>query len=212
MTIAALKAPAPDAGAYEYEDAAWLRIATSLSVADLRAFLDDLERLYRINPLLEISTFEAVGEGQFRIEARNLSNATDLDVMLDVRAEGAGVDVHYDQGLKTMTLFRVEAAPEGSHLVVTEVYGSGSAAERRARVSEVDLSLNAWGRALSSYLGMWARWRWFRPWRWYMRRVWQPMKPSARRIVWMIWVISAFELIIIGALLGILGVWRLATL
>ena len=77
--------------------------------------------------------------------------------------------------------------------------------ERRARAGEIDLSLNAWGRALHSYFGAWARWRWLGPWRWYMRRVWQPMKPSARRIVWMIWVISAFELFAIVVLLGNLG-------
>lgn len=44
-----------------HEDAAYLRIAMSLPANDLRAFLDDVERLYRINPLLEISAFEPAG-------------------------------------------------------------------------------------------------------------------------------------------------------
>ena len=65
------------------------------------------------------------------------------------------------------------------------------------------MSLNAWGRALHDYLAAWARWRRLAPWRWYMGRVWQPMTPSARRIVWMIWVISAFEVVALAALLAV---------
>jgi hypothetical protein len=92
----------------------------------------------------------------------------------------------------------------GSLLVVTDVYEGGTAAERRARGGEVDLSLNAWGRALHDYLRLWSRWSWLGPWRWYMRRAWQPMTPSARRIVWMIWVVSAFE---VAALAALLAIW-----
>ena len=189
----------PDA---THDDAAWVRVETSLPVADLRIFIDDVERLYRINPLLEITAFEAAGENCYRLIARNHSNDTALDVALAVRATESAIDVAYDSGLKAATHFRVEAAPRGSYLFVTDVYGGGSPDDRRARAGEVDLSLNAWGRALYSYLRAWARWRWFAPWRWYMRRVWQPMKPSARRIVWMIWVISAFEMFAIVVLLG----------
>lgn len=196
---AAEQAPSP-AGAHE--DAAWVRIETLMPAADLRIFIDDVERLYRINPLLEIAAFEPAGENRYRLIARNHSNDAALDVALAVRATESAIDVAYDSGLKAATHFRVEAAPRGSYLFVTDVYGGVSPDDRRARAGEVDLSLNAWGRALYSYLHAWARWRWFAPWRWYMRRVWQPMKPSARRIVWMIWVISAFEMFAIVVLLG----------
>jgi hypothetical protein len=30
-------------------------------------------------------------------------------------------------------------------------------------------------------------------WRWYIRRLWIPMKPSARRIVWLLAIISLVE-------------------
>ncbi len=30
-------------------------------------------------------------------------------------------------------------------------------------------------------------------WRWYIRRVWVPMKPSARRIVWLLYLITVVE-------------------
>ena len=204
MTAAA-RQPGPHHTA-QHEDAAWVRIATPLAAADLRLFLDDIERLYRINPLLELSAFEATGGGAYRLAARNLSNGRDIEVALAVTPRETGIDVRYSGGLKTATSFSVEPAvgEGGSHLVVTDVYESGTEAERRARAGEVDLSLNAWGRALHDYLRAWTRWSWLAPWRWYMRRVWQPMTPSARRIVWMIWVVSAFEVV---ALAGLLAVW-----
>jgi hypothetical protein len=98
----------------------------------------------------------------------------------------------------------VKPAEGRAHLLVTDVYGGASEAERRARAHEVDLSLNAWGRALHDYLRAWARWKWLPPWRWYMRRLWQPMTPSARRIVWMIWVVSAFE---VAGLVVLVAIW-----
>lgn len=183
-----------------------MEISTALSVADLRSFLDDIERLYRINPLLEISDFEATGRGNYRLAARNLSNGRDIEVALAVTPRESGIDVRYSHGLKTATSFSVKpaAGEGGSHLVVTDVYEGSTEAERRARAGEVDLSLNAWGRALHDYLRAWTRWSWLAPWRWYMRRAWQPMTPSARRIVWMIWVVSAFE---VAALAGLLAIW-----
>ena len=203
MTAAAQQ-PGPHHTA-QHEDAAWVRIATPLAAADLRLFLDDIERLYRVNPLLELSAFEATGGGTYRLAAHNLSNGRDIEVALAVTPRETGIDVRYSGGLKTATSFSVESAAGegGSHLVVTDVYEGGTEAERRARAGEVDLSLNAWGRALHDYLRAWTRWSWLAPWRWYMRRVWQPMTPSARRIVWMIWVVSAFEVAALAALLAI---------
>jgi hypothetical protein len=189
-----------------YEDAAWVEIPTALSVVDLLSFLDDIERLYRINPLLEIRTFEVTGGGTYRLAARNLSNGRDIETALAVTRRETGIDVRYSHGLKTATSFRAKpaAGEGGSHLIVTDVYEGGTEAERRARAGEVDLSLNAWGRALHDYLRAWTRWSWLAPWRWYMRRTWQPMTPSARRIVWMIWVVSAFE---VAALAALLAIW-----
>jgi hypothetical protein len=201
-------------GAYPaepHEDAAWVRISTTLSPADLRAFLDDVERLYRINPLLEFVTFETAGENRYRLAAHNHSNGQSIDSVLAVTAKESSLEIAYSQGLKTATYLRVEPKPGGSDLIVTDIYGGGSPEERRARRAEVDLSLKAWGRALYDYLRAWARWRWLAPWRWYMRRAWQPMKPSARRIVWMIWVISAIEVVALVALVAIWGVIRQAS-
>ncbi|KAB2919225.1 MAG: hypothetical protein F9K29_06315 [Hyphomicrobiaceae bacterium] len=194
-----------------HEDAAWVRIATPLSPEQLRAFLSDVERLYHINPLLEISAFERAGRDRHRLIAHNHSNGQAINVVLAVAERGPTLEIAYSQGLKVATHFRAEPKPHGADLVVTDIYGGGSPEERHARSSEVDLSLNAWGRALHDYLKAWARWSWLPPWRWYMQRVWQPMKPSARRIVWMIWIISAFEVVALAALLAIWAALRQAS-
>lgn len=199
------------APAREHEDAAWLRIETPLPTADLRTFLDDVERLYRINPLLEILTFEPAGPSRYRLVAHNLSNDSNVDVVLAATPAESGLDVVYDRGLKVASRFRVEARPGGSLLYIVDVYGGGTDDQRRSRKAEVDLSLNAWGRGLYAYLGQWARWRRLAPWRWYMRRVWQPLTPSARRIVWMIWVISAVEAVAAGLVLAVWLVVRSGT-
>jgi hypothetical protein len=67
------------------------------------------------------------------------------------------------------------------------------AAEREARTDEVDQSLVQWGHDLHRYLARWNRWSRYAPWRWYMTRVWQPMTPMARRVVFLLIVITAME-------------------
>lgn len=189
-------------------DAAWVSIETSLAATDLLAFLADVERLFRINPLLEFAAFGRLGSDRYRLKARNLSNDQDFDLAFVVHGEPDGLRIDYSGGLKSQTLIRVEAAPNGSRLIVSDHYEAVPEEERHQRLAEVDLSLNAWGRALHDYLRQWTRWRWLAPWRWYMTRVWQPMRPSARRIVYMIWIISLFELatlVVIGGLLMATG-------
>lgn len=185
-------------------DSAWVSIETRLDPAELRAFVDDVERLFRINPLMEVAEFELLEPDRYRMRARNLSNARDVDVELEVARQRSGIKVNYSGGLKTATWFEVEEGTKPARLRVSDHYDGTPESERRRRLDEVDLSLNAWGRALHDHLRHWAKWRWLAPWRWYMARVWQPMRPSARRIVYMIWIISLFEvaaLVVIGGLL-----------
>ena len=86
-----------------HEDAAYPRIATSLPANDLRAFLDDLERLYRINPLLEISAFEPAGQ------ARLSSRRTQLFERQQYRYPA------WRHGQGNGTRDRLQPRPEGRH-------------------------------------------------------------------------------------------------
>jgi hypothetical protein len=175
-------------------DAAWVSVRTTFAPDALRAFLlADVERLFRINPFLEFDEWRPLGNGQVAVRLRNLSNGKALATTIEIVPWPDGLTVRYTDGLKAETAFRVEAADGGAQLVVTENYGRLPPDERQRRLDEVDRSLVPWGNALWRYLRAWRRWSWCGPWRWYMARVWQRMTPSARRIVFLLWVVSAIE-------------------
>ena len=180
-------------------DRAWVRIATGLSPAALLAFCQDAERLLRINSMYEFEEWRAEDEGCFFMQVRNLSNGHNFAT--HIRAEPCSDGLRI---LKTATEFRVEpagpddkpAASGGGTLVVTDDYSGTPEADRRTRAGEIDKSLVWWGHDLHRYLRHWARWSGFGPWRWYMHRVWLPMKPKARRITFVLIVITVFELLV----------------
>ncbi len=181
-------------------DAAWITVETGLEVEELCRFCQDVERLLRINPAYVFLNWEDLGGGVFYWAARNESNAREIDTRLSVERLPDGIAVTYASGLKTQTTFR--AMPDlgedgggggGARLVVTDDYGGTHEAERERRMDEVDKSLMQWGHALHRYLRQWKRWSGMAAWRWYMRRVWQPMRPMARRIVFMLIIVTALE-------------------
>jgi hypothetical protein len=187
-------------------DQAWVRVATGLSPAILIAFCQDAERLLRINSMYEFEEWRPESEGRFFMRVHNLSNDRRIATSISVEPRSDGVRIAYAAGLKTATEFRIEpaavdgapnetAASQGAVLVVTDDYSGVPEAERQARIDEIDKSLVWWGHDLHRYLRQWARWSRFGPWRWYMRRLWQPMKPKGRRIAFMLIAIAVFELV-----------------
>ncbi|GBE42378.1 MAG TPA: hypothetical protein ENH05_00440 [Rhizobiales bacterium] len=179
------------------EDAAWVTIETPYNAAELRSFLADVERLYRINSQLVFEEWRQTGENQYSLKAKNLSNDRLIETGLEVEPADDGITVRYSHGLRKATAFRVEAQPGGTaKLVVTDDYSGSSLSEREARIDEVDKSLVQWGENLYRYLGRWKRWSWVPGWKFYMRRVWQPMKPSARRIAFMLIVVTVAEFVV----------------
>ena len=186
----------------DQRDAAWVTVETGLGVEELCRFCQDVERLLQINPAYVFRRWEKVGDGVFRWGGRNQSNAREIDTRLSVEPLPDGIAVTYTSGLKTRTTFRSVPDPAedgdgggGARLVVTDDYGGTSEAERQRRMDEVDKSLVQWGHALHRYLRQWKRWSGVAPWRWYMRRVWQPMRPMARRIVFLLIMVTALEFI-----------------
>jgi len=107
--------------------------------------------------------------------------------------------VRYDRGVKRSTRFEIGAAAGGSRLRITDDY-SGAA---ETDTAEVDRSLHAWGVALREYLLREQRWGWCAPWRWYMRRVWVPMKPAARRITFIILLVTLAEIVLFALVMAI---------
>ncbi len=191
------------AGTDAGRDAAWVTIETLLTADALLAFCQaDVERLFRINSLLRFDEWRRVAEYEYHVRLRNLANDKELDSGLHVEPLADGLRVTYDNGLKTATTFRVEGKG-GARLIVTDDYSGMPAAERKARTDEVDRSLVQWGHDLHRYLARWNRWSRHGLWRWYMARVWQPMTPLARRVVFLLLVITAMEFAVFLMVLAI---------
>ncbi|HEX9686649.1 MAG TPA: hypothetical protein VGA25_12460 [Burkholderiales bacterium] len=181
-------------------DAAWVIIEVPLDPAALAAFCRDVERLYRINPYLEFRRWRETAPGAFTVSMRNLSNQRDFELQLTLeRASERDFSVRYDRGVKRSTRFEIDAADGGSRLRITDDYRGAAETD----TAEVDRSLHAWGVALKEYLLRDRRWGWCAPWRWYMRRVWVPMKPSARRITFIILLVTLAEIVLIALVMAI---------
>jgi len=183
----------PPAG-IDVRDAAWVRVPTRLSPEALARELADAEVLLRLNPYYYFRTCRRSAPDSYHAEFENQSNQQQLVVDIDVaRGPGPGLTLNYRQGLKRRTLFTIEPGALGSTLVVTDDYSGTSEEERKQREAEVDKSLLAWGEALRVYFLRLQRYSRIPGWRGYIRRLWIPMKPSARRIVWLLYLITLVE-------------------
>ena len=182
------------------DDAAWAAINTPLSVDELKVFCQDIERLFRINPMLEFNAWEQLAENSYRMAVKNISQEQpfEIDVKMEIEHRNDEVVVHYKGGLKKQTVFRIEPSEFGSKLTLIDEYGS-----EVDNLNEVDKSLVNWADYLQRYLILWNKWSGHGWWRWYMKRVWQPMKPSGRRITYMFWWITLVEVALIALGAGI---------
>jgi hypothetical protein len=182
-------------------DSAWVSIETELGVEELSLFCQDVERLLRINPAYVFRRWDTVGDDAFDWVALNESNAGEIDTRLFVEHLPDGIVVTYATGLKTRTTFCVapgagDTAGGGAKLVITDDYSGTPEADREKRMHEVDKSLTQWGHGLHRYFRQWKRWSGVAPWRWYMRRVWQPMRPLGRRVAFLLIAITALEFVV----------------
>lgn len=186
-------------------DAAWVVLETPLQAPELEAFCQHLETLYRINPFLEFDAWQQRTPHQFHAEFRNHSNGQ--RVVLDgrvMRESERAWRIDFAAGLKRSTRFEVEARPDGSRLTIIDEYRSAEAGGSAAD-SEVDRSLHAWGVALKAYLERDRRWGWLPLYGAFMRKLWLPMKPAARRITFLVLVIGVADIALVA--LGLAIYW-----
>ncbi|MDH5446167.1 MAG: hypothetical protein OEY52_11475 [Gammaproteobacteria bacterium] len=184
-------------------NSAWAEFRTPFTMQELKRFCDeDVERLFRINPYLEFKKWEKTGENQYHVIGKNISHGTDnhfeFEDVLTVKEVDDGVLVSYQDSLKKSTLFKLEPLENVSKMSIIDEYVDVGEEEIKARENEVDRSLTIWGEYLLRYMMTWKKWSWISPWRWYMRRVWQPMKPMSRRISYMLIWITIFEIALIA--------------
>ena len=186
------------------DDAAWAAINTPLSTEDLMTFCQDIERLFRINPMLEFKAWETLSDNRYRMAVKNISHKEkpfELDVKMNVEKKEDEITIHYENGIKKKTIIKIEPSEYGSRLTITDNYTGLSEDERQSHLHEVDKSLVNWANYLQRFLITWKKWSKFALWRWYMRRIWQPMKPTGRRVTYMLlWItLAEVALITLGA-------------
>lgn len=186
--------PAASQPPVDSADAAWAGFPVPFPPDVMTEHCRDIEVLFRLNPYYYFDVWQQSGPDSFHVEFENQSNKIRQSLDLKVNRDSSrSLIVTYSDGIKKRTVFTLEPAVDGARMMVTDDYDRLPPLEREQRKSEVDRSLEAWARSLQIYFQRLKRWSWLPGWRWYIRRVWMPMKPSARRIVWFIYLITVAE-------------------
>ncbi len=173
-------------------DFALISVDLPLATGELYAFIQNTERLFRLNPFLQIKFWQEDAPGkifagkQIRVDCMNEMNGLTQSLTLsvsDVQPE-LSFTLNYDSGLKKATIFSVQpVGSASSKLVLKELYPDElSTAEREKRLNEVDNSLLPWGAAIHSYFKRRSRWGWLPFYSWLQNSVWLGMTPRHRRI------------------------------
>ena len=187
------------------DDAAWAAINTPLSTDELMTFCQDIERLFRINPMLEFNAWEKLSDSQYHMAVKNISQEEpfEVDVKINVEQTADEISIHYSNGIKKKTVLTIEPSEYGSKLTITDNYDGFSEEQRQSQMYEVDKSIINWADYLQRFLITWNKWSKFGLWRWYMKRVWQPMKPTGRRVTYMLLWITLVEVALITLGVGV---------
>lgn len=200
MSLADRGTPITQQDCVEPEDIARAETVLPVSCEVLQDVLLDVERLFRLNPMLSIRQWSPAEYG-FRFVALNESNGREIDLGVVVEHAPAMLTFRYDSGLKRATHFMLAAAASGTRLVVTEHYPRIENPDD-PRIADVDKSLVPWVAALRRHLLARLRWGWLPGWRWWSERFLLSMPPRQRRIVRLIVWVSIFEfLVFIGLVL-----------
>ena len=160
-------------------------------------FISDIERLLRINPHLDIETWQRMPDG-LRFAALNETTGRRIETVIRVAILQAthSVVLSYANGLKRTTTLAVERGDgDNCRLVVTEHYPVIADAQD-ARVAEVDRSLIPWVNAIHCHLRDRKRWGWLPGWHWWSEDLLPGMAPRQRRIVRMIVWVSVLEFVV----------------
>jgi len=191
------------------EDLARAETGIPLGAEALFEFISDIERLLRLNPHLEIETWQRIPDGM-RFAALNETTGRRIETAVRIETTPAThrIVLSYAEGLKRATTLAVESGDgRGCRLVVTEHYPVIEDAQD-PRVAEVDRSLTPWVNAIRRHLLDRQRWGWLPGWRWWTQSLLLSMPPRQRRIVRMIVWVSILEFLVF---LGVVLVFWLET-
>ena len=186
------------------EDSARAETQIPLDADTVFEFVSDIEHLLRLNPHLEIETWQRTPDGM-RFAAMNETTGRRIETAVRVETTRAtrSIVLTYAEGLKRATTLAVESDDgHGCHLVVTEHYPVIEDAQD-PRVAEVDRSLIPWVDAIRHHLIDRRRLGWLPGYRWWTGCFMPGMPPRQRRIVRMILWVSLAEFVVFLAVAAI---------
>ena len=188
-----------------FKNAAWVVIPTRLPATTLFNFCVDVERVFRLNPYLKIIAWCKSDSGGYDVELENYSNEDVIRISTQIRIEKLKneLQIHYSSGIKNKTRFIVEQTDRGAQLTIVDDYGEAEQQD----IKQVDKSLSAWGNALERFFAGYNLLQHL-PWAdKFINYWWIRLNPSGRRIIYILMVITAIELI--ALLLFVLLYWWL---
>lgn len=181
------------------DNAAWAKTDIALSAEDVWIFLNDVERLFHLNPHLDIACWceEAGPIRSCTLSALNEANGCRYEKTMRIEHDPGDrcLTITYDKGLKAATEFRVEPIHGGSSLTITDYYHPLKNQDDD-RLNEVDRSLVPWLAAIRGHIAGLARYRWLPGYRWWTGRFMLGMPPRQRRIAKMILWVSLLEFVV----------------
>ncbi|MHB0984961.1 MAG: hypothetical protein ACYC05_05120 [Sulfuricella sp.] len=187
----------PDVITDDRKDTAWVTIEIPVPPCKVFGFLQNTERLFRLNPYLDIRQWEEHPSAKrFHLHALNEMNgvAYDLFVTLEDVRPDTGFLLSYDKGLKkSMEITLQPGAATGSIVTLRDRYHTPAGEDQ---LKEVDRSLIPWANSIRQYLLGLERWGWFWPYRWYRERFWLNMRPFHRRITRMLIWVTTLEFVV----------------
>ena len=183
------------------KNTAWVAVEIPVHVNKLFDFLRNPERLFRLNPYLDIREWEEMSATkQFHLKALNEMNGVTYDHLITIELVelNARILLSYDKGLKRALEISLLPGPSGTILTLREHYypPPQSGEYQEEQLKEVDHGLLPWAASIRKYFFGLEKWGWLRPYRWYKESFWLGMRPTHRRISRMIIWVTVFEFVV----------------
>ena len=188
------------------EDFASVSIDLPLSQNNIYSFIKEIDRLYRINPYLEIKSWKEIEKDEINsgksINAELLNEMNGMHQALTLSLSeiepGKSISIKYDSGIKQETIFSVVGITDTScKLTIKELYLADlSETEKNARLNEVDKSLVPWGEAIHGYFARRRRWGKLPLFSWLQDQFWLGMPPRHRRIARLVLWTTVLEFVV----------------
>ncbi|MDW3096110.1 MAG: hypothetical protein R8G33_10595 [Gammaproteobacteria bacterium] len=187
----------------EFDNAAWVRIKTNLDVKTLFEFCQQVERLFRLNPYLIFNHWQQNAKTSITAVWENHSNKKvyQIDTCIELEIKDNEICAKYQSGVKSETYFIVEPSGQSADLVIIDRYRSSG----NDSLDEVDKSIHAWGKGLHKFFKQYSRLRHIPYSEYIIDKYWIRLTPMARRIIYILLVVTAVEIIALVLLVLILA-------